>query len=173
MFVRVESADNLPSVLSVLTALIAPSLLITATASFVASTSTRLASNLARARAVADELQQIHRRGATAQQTETGRWLEMELQVTYRRVHLEQEALALLYGSTILFVACSLVLGMEAIEALLHYWLPVALGLCGVLLLLVASALLILDVRLMVRLLRQEAARMRTETETWLAQAPS
>ena len=78
--------------------------------------------------------------------------------MTYRRVHLEQQALTLLYGSTIMLVACSFVLGIEAIKNVLSYWLPVALGLCGVLLMLVASALLILDVRSMVKLMHQEVA---------------
>jgi hypothetical protein len=56
-----ESADlsTLPSVLGVLTALIAPALLITASASFVLSTSGRLANNMTRARAVAETLREL------------------------------------------------------------------------------------------------------------------
>jgi hypothetical protein len=162
-----ESADlsTLPSVLGVLTALIAPALLITASASFVLSTSGRLANNMTRARAVAETLRELQIRDGAARHTQAWRWLELELKVTYRRVHLEQEALALFYAATIMFVACSLVLGMEAIKAFLPYWLPVALGLCGVLLLLIASALLILDVRSMVRLMRHEVAVIRSDIE--------
>jgi hypothetical protein len=165
--VAVESADlpNLRSVFAVLTALIAPSLLITATAAFVSSTSNRLASNMSRARAVADALRELQSRDATARQTPVARWLALELMVTYRRAHLEQEALAFCYAATIMFVACSLVLGVEAISAFLPYWLPVALGLCGVLLLLIACVLLILDVRVMVRLLRREIAIIRSDIE--------
>lgn len=155
-----------------LTALIAPALLISASASFVLSTSTRLANNINRARAVADALRELQTRDGSAKR-QTGQWLELELNATFRRVHLEQEALALFYAATIAFVACSLVLGMEAIKAFLPYWLPVALGMCGVVCLLVASALLILDVRSMVRLMRREVARIRSEVDARLDHAPN
>jgi hypothetical protein len=160
-----DALSNLPAVLRVLTVLIAPALMITACASFVASTSGRLGMNINRARDLAKMLRELQSRDRTARHTQLGGWLELELNVTYRRVRLEQQALALAYAATILFLACSFVLGMEAIEAFLHYWLPVALGMCGVLCLLVASALLILDVRLMLRLVRREVAIIRSDIE--------
>jgi hypothetical protein len=165
--------SSLRSVLDVLTALIAPALLITATAAFVSSTSIRLSNNIEYARRVAQVLREVRGRDGTSRQTQTGWWLEHQLEVTYRRVRLEQEALALYYGATIMFVACSLVLGMEAMRAFLHYWLPVALGICGVLFLLAASALLILDVQLMAKLMHQELARIRSDLESQFAAGPS
>jgi hypothetical protein len=157
--------SNLPSVLGVLTALIAPALLISANASFVLSTSTRLANNTARARALADRLRRPRNSAAKVGAQERQR-LELELKVTYRRVRLEQQALELFYAATILFVACSLVLGVEALTRSLPYWWPVALGLFGVALQLAASALLIMDVRAMARLMRSEIAAMHLEVET-------
>jgi hypothetical protein len=166
------SLPNLPAVLRVLTVLIAPALMISASASFVGSTSNRLAMNINRARAVAQMLRELQTRDL-ARRTRTGRWLELELDVTYRRVRLEQHALAVSYAGTIMFLACSLVLGLEAIEAFLHYWLPVALGMCGVLCLLVASGLLVLDVRLMLGLMRGEVAMIHADIDSQLAEVPS
>lgn len=165
--------SNLPAVLRVLTVLIAPVLMITACAAFVGSTSSRLAMNINRARAVAEMLREFQTRDGIALHSRMGRWLELELIVTYRRVRLEQHALALSYAATISFLTCSLVLGLEAMETFLHYWLPVALGMCGVLCLLVASALLIFDVRLMLNLMRSEVAMIRSYLESQLAEAPS
>ena len=167
-----DTLATLSSVLGVLTVLIAPALMISACATFVASTSTRLASNISRARVVADSLRDLQYREDTARRAEARRWLDLELKVTYRRVRLEQQALALLYAATIMFVACSLVLGLEALEAFLHYWLPVALGLCGVLCMFFAAALLIVDVRLMLNLMDHEVAMVRSDAEVRLADAP-
>jgi hypothetical protein len=149
--------SHLPSALQVLTALIAPALLISASASFVLSTSTRLANNANRARAIAAALKEWKHRD-TARSPHEQKRLKRELRLTYHRVYLERQALALFYAATIMFVACSLVLGLEAIVRGWPYWLPVVLGLFGVVLLLIASALLIVDLRSMAKLVRHEVA---------------
>jgi hypothetical protein len=153
--VEIVNLPNLPAVLGVLTALIAPALLISACASFIQSTYSRVALNLDRARVVAVTLQHIARADDRAGDRQD---LMRELKVTYRRVYLEQQALMLFYAATVMFVTCSLVLGLESITRFLPYWLPVCLGMLGVGLLLAASTLLMLDVRAMVKLMRREVA---------------
>jgi hypothetical protein len=95
--------------------------------------------------------------GTTARALQVVR-LKRDIQRAFGRVLLQQRALTLFYASTALFVGCSLTLGMEAITTILPPWLPVTLSLAGVATLLMACALLLLDMRRLVATVREELA---------------
>lgn len=150
---------SLTSVLGVLTALIAPALLISASGSLITSTSHRLAGNTERFRHLAERLQRIEERN-DERTLARRRHLEAQLDWTYRRVLLQQRALTLFYSAAVFFVACSFALGVEAVTRELPNWMPVLLGLAGVLILLVACALLLVEARRLVAGMRQEMAAL-------------
>jgi hypothetical protein len=158
--------NTLSSVLAVLTALIAPALLLSACGTFISSTATRLSLNTERARTLVHQLKKMESQGEDTHRAEPRFWFERQLDLTFQRVLLEQWALGLFYSAALLFVACSLALGMEAISKVPPPALPVALGLAGVLLLLAACTLLVLDLHRLVTAMREEIALVRRRPVT-------
>src|SRR5690606_10262293 len=120
--VHLVELQSLSSILGVLTALIAPALLISASATFILSTVTRLVRNVDQMRALAQRLRRPEPIEPAARA-----FLEAQLARTLQRVNLQQRALALFYAAAVIFVACSLALGMEALTQALPNWLPVVL----------------------------------------------
>ena len=155
---QISRLDSLSGVLGVLTALIAPALLVSACGTFILSTSNRLAMTTERVRTLAAQLWRLKAEEALSVQTDRRVRLERHMERAFQRVLLQQRALALFYGAAVLFVACSLALGLEAVTRRLPSWLPEILGLVGVTLLLGACALLLVDIRLLVAAMRDEMA---------------
>ena len=153
---------SLSSVLGVLTALIAPALLISASGTLITSTVQRLMSNTERFRLLAQKLRRLEGKGGAPSAPRRAR-LESQLEWTYRRVLLQQRALTLFYAAAVFFVACSFALGLEAVTALLPAWLPVFLGLFGVLILLVACALLLVETHRLVSGMREERSALHVD----------
>jgi hypothetical protein len=151
--VHVIELRSLSSILGVLTALIAPALLISACATFIISTSARLARNVDQMRELAMRLRNCDHTGSG---TDQRKFLHRQLERMFRRVRQQQRALALFYWAAVLFVTCSLALGTEAFTQVLPNWLPVMLGLTGVVMLLVACSLLLAETRLLVAGMTEE-----------------
>lgn len=148
--------ENLSSVLAVLTALIAPALLVSACGTFISSTSTRMTLSIERVRLLVARLRELRDRELDeAAQRERDR-LRREMSLTFRRVILQQRALGCFYAAAALFVACSLALGLEAVTTFVPPLMPVALGLAGVAMLLVGCALLVVDVHRLVNVMKEE-----------------
>lgn len=151
--VHLVELQSLSSILGVLTALIAPALLISACGTFILSTSTRLARNVDQMREFAMRL----RAGdASVGGAEGRQFLERQLERMFHRVRQQQRALSLYYWAAVLFVTCSLALGTEALLQFLPNWLPVVLGLSGVVVLLVACSLLLAETRSLVAGMSEE-----------------
>jgi hypothetical protein len=153
--------NTLASVLGVLTALIAPALLVSACGTFILSTSNRLSLTTERVRVLVLQMGRLEAKERTPARAVELERLQLEVQLSFRRVLRQQQALALFYMATVLFVGCSLTLGMEALTAVLPPWLPVALGLAGVAVLLAACSILLLDVQWLVRGMKLEMAAVR------------
>jgi hypothetical protein len=154
--------SSLSAVLGVLTALIAPALLISACGNLITSTTHRLISNTERFRTLAVRIRRLDGQKGLPSMAER-RELDAQLDWTYRRVLIQQRALTLFYTAAVFFVACSFALGLEAVTRALPSWLPVFLGLFGVLVLLVAVALLLVETHRLVAGMREELSALHEE----------
>jgi len=147
--------DPLTSSLAVLTAMITPAVLISASGTMILSTSTRLGRVVDRVRSLSDRL-----RGLTAED-EDPEFFEEERAMVYdqldkltSRSRLLQRALTVFYLAVGVFVATSLAIGAVAfffargLSTSRGAWLPVAMGLIGALFLLYGSMLLVFEARL-------------------------
>jgi hypothetical protein len=142
--------------LQVLGALIAPAVLVSATGQFILSTANRLALTTDRARELARHLDKLERSRNEVPREQRLR-VQRQLLSTLQRARAQQRALVLFYTAAVCFVLCSLMLGVEMLMYLLPPWLPVALGLTGVVLLLFACSLLVLETRKLVTTLQAES----------------
>ena len=133
---------------SVLTAMLAPALLMAATGSLLISANNRLARVVDRLRAL---LALRHRADAGDSAA-----LDRQIQRHRRRSNYVLRACMMLYSGLGAFVGTSLALAIDALSGYRLTGLPTALGVLGVLCLLVASAYLSLEVRLAVRSFDEE-----------------
>jgi hypothetical protein len=153
------NVNTMAAALSVLTSMITPALLISATGTFILSTSNRLARVVDRMRALqekietsgsADDQLPLHEERIILWEKQLGRQIE--------RLRLLQAALTLLYNAAAMFICTSVVIGVLWASGLTFYWFPVVMGLCGAGLLFVASILLVLETRKAVRNAEDEMA---------------
>ena len=153
--------NTLSAALNVLAAMITPALLISATGTFIFSTSTRLGRVVDRMRTVSDKIEtlalgeNIHLRGERI-----GNY-RAQLRRLNIRLMLLQRCLTTLYLASATFVLTSVSIGLVAIVSLRLYWIPVALGIGGACLLLVASIMLIAEARHAVSDLQLESEFLR------------
>lgn len=148
--------DALTASLSVLTAMITPAVLISASGTMILSTSTRLGRVVDRVRSLSDRLRQL---AASEDQPE---FLEEELAMLYgqldkltSRSRLLQRALTTFYLAVGVFVATSVAIGGVAFfyarglsTGARGAWIPVVMGLIGAVFLFYGSMLLVFEARL-------------------------
>lgn len=157
-FLEPQQISNIQSALSVLTSMITPALLISACGTFIMSTSIRLGRVVDRARAVSERYEtlvndpsnDIH---AVPRQS----MLDGQLQHLSRRGDLLQRALSTFYIASGTFVLSSIAIAFSILFRS-SYWLPVFLGLIGAGLLFYGTALMILEMRVALRSLREETS---------------
>ncbi|MGA9997628.1 MAG: DUF2721 domain-containing protein [Pyrinomonadaceae bacterium] len=141
--------DALTSSLTVLTAMITPAVLISASGTMILSTATRLGRVVDRVRSLSDRLEEYSR---AEQQTdfleERRAMLYDQLDKLTSRSRLLQRALTVFYTSVAIFVATSVAIGFVAFTGGRHSWIPVVLGLIGACFLFYGSVLLIFEARL-------------------------
>jgi hypothetical protein len=143
--------------LNVLTAMITPALLISASGTFILSTSNRIARVVDRLRALSDKIEEA------CLATERRPFLEEHLDLwqnqlrrQIRRLRLLQGALTLLYVAAAVFIFTSVAIGLLWGLGLELYWIPVVLGLSGACCLLAAGLLILVEVRIAVRNAEEE-----------------
>lgn len=148
--------DALTASLSVLTAMITPAVLISASGTMILSTSTRLGRVVDRVRSLSDRLRQL---AASEGQPE---FFEEELAMLYgqldkltSRSRLLQRALTTFYLAVGVFVATSVAIGGVAFfyarglsTGARGAWIPVVMGLIGAVFLFYGSMLLVFEARL-------------------------
>src|SRR5437867_8364922 len=124
--------DGLSSSLAVLTAMITPAVLISASGTMILSTSTRLGRVVDRVRSLSDRLQEFSRTDAKSEFFEEKRaMLYDQLDKLTSRSRLLQRALTTFYLAVGVFVATSVAIGVVAFFGGRASWIPVAMGLIG------------------------------------------
>lgn len=151
--------DNLSAALAVLTSMITPALLISASGTFILSTSTRLGRVIDRVRSISDRFEEFMHDPSKQEQFEEHREILFEqMGLLSKRAQILQRALTVLYIASGAFIATSVAIGVVSIFRLSSTWLPVALGVGGACLLFYACVLLILEARMAIGVLNTEMA---------------
>jgi Protein of unknown function (DUF2721) len=142
--------DTLSSSLAVLTAMITPAVLISASGTMILSTSTRLGRVVDRVRSLSDRLEEISRDhpAKTEFLEERRAMLFDQLDKLTSRSRLLQRGLTSFYVAVAIFVATSVAIGLVAVTGTKYSWIPIVMGLLGACLLFYGSMLLIFEARL-------------------------
>ena len=151
--------SSLDAALRVLSAMITPALLISASGTFILSTSSRLGRVVDRVRALSDRIEDlIHGEVDLELRGERQDMYILQMAQLSTRSHLLQRSLTFFYFAAGMFVLTSVAIGaMAFIGDRLHiHWIPVLLGIVGALALLVGCLMLVREARLAVRSLEQE-----------------
>ncbi len=129
--------------------MITPTLLLSACGTFVVSTSIRLGRVIDRIRALSDKMEDLIHGDRDVEMVEERRAMILEqLQRLSSRASMLQRTLSNIYIASGLFVLTSVALGLVAVIASSFTWVPVVLGITGVVFLLYACLLLVFEIRL-------------------------
>lgn len=146
MLPELLTSRQLTGVLSVLSAMITPAVLILASGSLILTTSNRLTRVVDRVREMLAELEQM---GDSTTAAEKRKLLFDQLERSTKRARMLQHAMTRLYLCVAIFVATSVAIGLVALLGGMHFaWIPLLLGFIGAGLLLSASVHLIFESRL-------------------------
>ena len=141
--------DALTSSLAVLTAMITPAVLISASGTMILSTSTRLGRVVDRVRSLSDRLRHLTSKEDNEFFEEERVMLYDQLDKLTSRSRLLQRALTTFYLAVGIFVATSFAIGVVSFASGPRFaWIPVALGLVGAFFLFYGSMLLVFEARL-------------------------
>ena len=134
-------------VLSLLTAMITPAVLIMACGQLSLTTSQRLSRSISRTRSIFNELREIKEGKKNASEDEK---LNLHIQITKstRRAMLLQQVMSMLYMALMLFIASSMLIGIFEIMDWVRHWILIAIPMTGTIALFSASILLIMETRL-------------------------
>jgi hypothetical protein len=147
--------DNPTAILSILSAMLTPAILISACATLAISTSARLIRALERVRELT-RLIETHMRGSDPLGDERLTLFFRQLVMVAERVRLLQRALALLYIVLATFVTTSISIAAVELVNTAYSWLPLALGMIGAVLFLLTCWLLILETRIALKTVHLE-----------------
>ncbi|MBX9628233.1 MAG: DUF2721 domain-containing protein [Gemmataceae bacterium] len=141
-----------PAAGDILSAMITPAVLISASGTLVLSTTNRLGRIVDRVRALNEQAETLPPWDPSDEDAQAKRALIAD-QIAHqaRRVTGLQWAVITLYSAIGLLVGCSLAIGLTAAATGWLVWVPVGLGLLGSAALLVAAVFLVRDARLAVR----------------------
>src|SRR6266850_5654059 len=143
------SMDGLSASLAVLTAMITPAVLISASGTMILSTSTRLGRVVDRVRSLSDRLQEVSTGDSDAEFFEEKRaMLFDQLDKLTSRSRLLQRALTTFYLAVGVFVATSVAIGVVSFFNGRFGWVPVTMGLAGASFLFYGSMLAVFEARL-------------------------
>lgn len=147
--------DENSVVLSLLTAMITPAVLIMACGQLSLTTSQRLSRSIARTRNIYSELKEI-KEGKRAASDDEKLNLLIQIRRSTRRSMLLQEVMSILYIALMFFIASSLLIGIFELMEWTRHWILVAIPMTGAIALFTASILLILETRLALRSVDEE-----------------
>ena|SRR5690554_2065427 len=142
-------------VISLLSAMITPAVLIMACGQLSLTTSQRLSRTIARTRNIFNELKDVRNGKKNVSEDEK---LNLHIQITQstRRAILLQEVMSVLYIALMLFIASSLLIGIFELMGWTRHWILIAIPMTGAIALFSASILLILETRLALRSVEEE-----------------
>jgi hypothetical protein len=147
MWPDVSSAAELGKVISVLSSMITPAVLILASGSLIMTTSSRSIRCIDRVRERAEELESLGAAG-DAMSERKRKHLYDQLLVNARRARMLQIAMSRLYVGISFFIATSVSIGIAALMPVAVGWIPLILGFIGAGLLFSASVHLMFESRL-------------------------
>jgi hypothetical protein len=162
-----QIVTSLSAALGVLTAMITPALLISASGMFILSTSNRLGRVVDRVRNISDRMDAlIHDQSGLEMMDERKAMLMEQMRHQTERANILQRALMVFYVASGVFVLTSVAIGVDAVfsHTQLH-WMPVGLGIGGACCLLYGSILLIKEARMAVLSLNEETAFLKKLVE--------
>ena len=161
--------QDLPTALSLLTAMITPAVLISACGTLIFSTSARLARIVDRVRELSQQIEQLC--GGALSELPTDRRTEVERQLAAhaQRSQLIQRSLTSFYLALGLFVATTVSIG---VVGMLHCaaWVPSLLGIAGTVVLFYGSMMLIAETRVALRSVNEEMAFVLSRPQRYRAQ---
>jgi hypothetical protein len=164
--VNAVSSLGLPSVLSVISAMSTPAILILATGSLVASTLTRLRRVVDRARQLLADIVAARENGDAERADTYARWLR----AFGRRASFAERALLLYYIAIFLFVTASLTIAIEHLTRAVVPWFSLTLVLAGAAALCAGTAALVIETNIANGTLRAEIAE--TLGTSWRSSTP-
>lgn len=141
--------------ISLLTAMITPAVLIMACGQLSLTTSQRLSRSISRTRSIYNVLKEI-KEGKKAVTDDEKLNLHIQIRKSSRRAMLLQEVMSLLYIALMLFIASSLLIGIFELMDWSRNWVLVAVPMTGAIALFSASILLIVETRLALRSVDEE-----------------
>ena len=133
--------------LEVLTAMITPAVLISASGTLVLSTSNRLSRVVDRVRILVKEAAALRQAPSASEATMGRDFIVRQVRTLTERARLLRTAMTVLYAAIGLFIATSIAVGVVSALGVEAGWLPVALALLGAGALLHASWLLVREAR--------------------------
>lgn len=145
MWPEILPSDDLPSVLSVLSAMITPAVLILASGSLIMTTSSRLIRCVDRVREIAAELEALVASAQAVARPGRQELLYRQLKLNTRRSRVLQSAMVFLYSGISFFIATSVSIGLVALLRIDVGWLPLVLGFIAAGFIFVASVVLIFE----------------------------
>ncbi len=159
---------NLGAALNVLTAMITPALLLSATGTYILSTSNRLARIVDRIRYLSQHVEELGMDQTAALRDERIERYRGEIKMQSKRLRLIQTALTMLYFAAVMFVCTSIAIGVVSTVSLVLYWVPVVFGIAGACLMLVAAVALAFEARQAVQDLYEETEFYRRFTRLYV-----
>jgi hypothetical protein len=138
---------DLGIVISILSAMITPAVLILASGSLSLTTSQRLSRSIDRTRKITNEFREINAGRKIAMEAEKN-MLMVQLFKAAQRAKLLQSSMTMLYIALSLFITTSLLIGIFDILDLDFPWIAIGIALLGALALLAASIILIIESRI-------------------------
>ena len=153
-----QNFGTLAAAINVLAAMITPVLMISATGTFILSTTGRLGRVVDRMRMVLDRIETLALGDNLRRRSERIANYREQLIRLNVRLMLLQRTMTTLYLASATFVLTSVAIGVAAIVSVSLYWIPVALGMGGACLLFAASIMLLREARLAVADLHLESA---------------
>jgi hypothetical protein len=147
--------EESPMIITLLTAMITPAVLIMACGQLSLTTSQRLSRSIGRTRNLVDELKQINegKKDVTDEELLT---IHIQISKTTQRSVLLQRVMSMLYIALMFFISSSLLIGVFEIMAWVRHWILIAVPMAGAVALFSASILLILETRLAISSVEQE-----------------
>jgi hypothetical protein len=121
---HVTSFNTLASALNVLTAMITPALLLSATGTYILATTSRLGRVVDRMRLVSEKVEALSLNEQAAMRIERIEDYRAQMRRLRVRLGLLQNAVISLYSAALTFILCSVAIGVTAAISLKLYWLP-------------------------------------------------
>lgn len=152
--------ESLSAAIAVLTAMITPALLISASGMYILSTSNRLGRVVDRVRAISERMDElIHDEGRLDMFDQRKTMMLTQMRHQSNRARMLQRILTIFYVAACLFVLTSVAIGLDAMfNTPSFHVIPVMLGISGAFGLLYGNVMLIFEARMAVSSLGEEIA---------------